>query len=198
MEIKTATFEGSFQYVKDCPIPELPEFAFIGRSNVGKSSLINMLCNQKGLAKVSQTPGKTQTINYFKINESWFLVDLPGYGYARTSKKTRAEFSRIITEYFAQRTNLSCAVVLIDGMIPPQKIDIEFLALLGKMQVSFVLAFTKTDRVKSLELKKNIKNFEAKFLETFTVMPHYFITSAEKKIGREDILTFVEEVKKGN
>jgi GTP-binding protein len=195
MEIKKAVFEGSFQYENTCPTTGLPEFAFIGRSNVGKSSLINMLCAQKGLAKVSQTPGKTQTINFFNVDEDWYLVDLPGYGYARTSKTTKAEFSRIIREYFTKRKHLACAIILIDGMLPPQKIDFEFLAFIGEMKVPFIIAFTKTDRVKPQQLKNNIKAFEAKILESWTVMPHYIITSAEKRAGKEDVLTFIADVK---
>jgi GTP-binding protein len=196
MIIKNAVFDGSYQYEKDCPATGLPEFAFIGRSNVGKSSLINMLCEQKGLAKVSQSPGKTQTINFFTVDDTWYLVDLPGYGYARQSKTTRAEFSRIITEYFKRRETLACAIILIDGMLPPQKIDLEFLGMIGQLNIPFVLAFTKTDRVKLVYLKQNIKNFETKLLENWNVMPHYFITSAEKKGGKEEILEFVEDIMK--
>ncbi len=196
MIIKKAVFDGSYQYEKDCPETGLPEFAFIGRSNVGKSSLINMLCEQKGLAKVSQSPGKTQTINFFTVDENWYLVDLPGYGYARQSKTTRAEFSRIITEYFKRRETLACAIILIDGMLPPQKIDLEFLGMIGELKIPFVLAFTKTDRVKPVYLKQNIKNFETKLLENWNVMPHYFITSAEKKGGKEEVLEFVEDIMK--
>ena len=196
MIIKKAVFDGSYQYEKDCPETGLPEFAFIGRSNVGKSSLINMICEQKGLAKVSQSPGKTQTINFFTVDEDWYLVDLPGYGYARQSKTTRAEFSRIITEYFKRRETLACAIILIDGMLPPQKIDLEFLGMIGELKIPFVLAFTKTDRVKPVYLKQNIKNFETKLLENWNVMPHYFITSAEKKGGKEEILEFVEDIMK--
>ena len=196
MIIKKAVFDGSYQYEKTCPETGLPEFAFIGRSNVGKSSLINMLCDQKGLAKVSQSPGKTQTINFFTVDENWYLVDLPGYGYARQSKTTRAEFSRIITEYFKRRQTLACAIILIDGMLEPQKIDLEFLGMIGELKIPFVLAFTKTDRVKPAILKQNIKAFETKLLEHWNVMPHYFITSAERKAGKEEILEFVEDLMK--
>ena len=193
MIIKNSEFLGSFQYEKQCPTTGLPEFAFIGRSNVGKSSLINMICDKKGLAKVSQSPGKTQTLNFFTIDESWFLVDLPGYGYARASKVLRAGFGRMITEYFTKRNaTLKCAFVLIDGMLPPQKIDLEFATFLGENSVPFAFVFTKTDRVKPLELKRKIQAFEKKILENFEVMPNYFITSAEKKFGKEDIFDFME------
>jgi GTP-binding protein len=197
MIIKNPEFLGSFQYEKQCPTNGMSEFAFIGRSNVGKSSLINMLCDKKGLAKVSQSPGKTQTLNFFTIDESWYLVDLPGYGYARASKVLRAGFGRMITEYFTKRETLRCAFVLIDGMLPPQKIDLEFIGFLGGLGVPFAFVITKTDRAKPLELKRNIMAFEQKVLEIFETMPNYFITSAEKRIGKQEIFDYMEVILKG-
>ncbi len=194
MEIITAEYSGSFIKVEDCPAPKLPEFAFIGRSNVGKSSLINMLTGRKGLAHVSNTPGKTQTINFFNINESWHLVDLPGYGYAKTNKKIRAGFGPMIENYLLQRESLVCCFVLIDSNIEPRKNDLEFLGFLGENQVPFVIAYTKTDRLSKAQLERRLAAFRAALLETWETMPQEFITSAEYRTGREEVLDFIHEV----
>ncbi len=194
MEINTATFIGSYPAEAKCPKEERPEYAFIGRSNVGKSSLINMLCGRKDLAHVSNTPGKTQLINYFLIDESWFLVDLPGYGYAQISKKMRQRWERMIKGYFRQRLNLVCAFVLIDSNIPPQKIDLEFINWLGENQVPFVLVFTKCDRIKPHQLNENLDAFRQEFLESWNALPQQFQTSSRTGMGREEVLSFIESV----
>ncbi|HNM33165.1 MAG TPA: ribosome biogenesis GTP-binding protein YihA/YsxC, partial [Chitinophagales bacterium] len=163
--IKSAKFIGAFPKTDDCPQTDLPEFAFIGRSNVGKSSLINLITGMRDLAKVSQTPGKTQTINLFLIDEYWHLVDLPGYGYARVSKSTREVFSKMIKFYISNRMQLLTLFVLIDSSIPPQKIDVDFIDWLGEMRIPFAIIFTKTDKGRGLEVQKNIKQFKTKMLE---------------------------------
>lgn len=193
MEISSAVFVTSYPKVSLCPKGGPPEFAFIGRSNVGKSSLINMLTGRKGLAKVSGTPGKTRLINFFLINQQWHLVDLPGYGYARVSKSERKTLENMINGYFQQRLELCCAFVLIDSNIPPTRIDLDFVNGLGEMQVPFVLAFTKSDRIGKVQLEDNIGAFMAKLSETWETLPAYFITSSEKRTGREEILNFIEE-----
>jgi GTP-binding protein len=190
-EILNPLFVGSYVREEQCPKERLPEFAFIGRSNVGKSSLINMLCSKKDLAKVSQTPGKTQMLNYFRINERWFMVDLPGYGYARVSQTQRAAWERMIWYFLTHRTQLQCVFVLIDGMIPPQKLDVEFINKLGEKNIPFVLVYTKADRIKQRELSLNIQAMEQKLSETWETMPERFITSAEKGLGRTEILDFI-------
>lgn len=177
-----------------CPEPNMPEYAFIGRSNVGKSSLINMLTNQKKLAKVSSTPGKTQMINHFLINEDWYLVDLPGYGYAKISKTMRAKWERFIRNYLLQRVNLQCVLLLIDSRIAPQAKDLDFARWLGEMGIPFVLVFTKIDKNKKRELTQNVELFKKQFLEEWEHMPEYFLSSAEKQIGKEEILEFIENV----
>jgi len=188
--------------VAKCPPESYPEYAFIGRSNVGKSSLINMLMGQNKLAKTSGKPGKTQLINHFIVNNNWFLVDLPGYGYAKTSKTTRAVFQSFITKYFFKRKQLSCAFVLIDSRIKPQKIDLDFMQKLGENAIPFCIIFTKIDKLKTNEINKNISVYQETMLETWEEMPTYFITSATKKTGREEVLHFIgqinEEVKKAN
>ena len=165
MEVNKAEFVISNTDIKKCPQEPLPEYAFIGRSNVGKSSLINMLTNHKKLAKTSGTPGKTQLINHFKINESWFLVDLPGYGYAKTSKTTRKKFQKLITDYFLQRKNMVNAFVLVDSRHQPQKIDIEFMRWLNEHGIPFSIVFTKADKLSSNELGKNLKKYKTKLLQ---------------------------------
>ena len=187
-----AKYVSSHTELDKCPTDNKPEFAFIGRSNVGKSSLINALVLHKDLARVSQTPGKTQTLNFYDINEQWYLVDLPGYGYARTSKTNRALFGTMISDYLADRQQLSCAFVLIDSNIPPQKIDLEFIEFLGENHVPFVIAFTKTDRMSKLKLENNINAFNEKMAENWDPIPQFFITSAERKLGREEILNFIQ------
>ena len=194
MEIKSAKFEVSNQDYKKCPAPNLPEFAFIGRSNVGKSSLINCLCKQKKLAKTSAQPGKTQLINHFNINDVWYLVDLPGYGYARVSKKSRSAFGKMITDYIFNRTNLLCVFVLIDSRIPPQKIDIEFINELGENQIPFSIIFTKADKLTNNEVAKNTAAFKKALKLYWEELPPSFITSSETGQGREEVLNYINEI----
>ncbi|MFN0214412.1 MAG: ribosome biogenesis GTP-binding protein YihA/YsxC [Saprospiraceae bacterium] len=193
MEINSANFVSSYAKESACPTGGPPEFAFIGRSNVGKSSLINMLTARKGLAKVSGTPGKTRLLNFFLINDLWHLVDLPGYGYARVSKSERKVLANLINNYFARRAELCCAFVLIDSNILPTKIDLEFVDSLGEMQVPFVIAFTKADRIGKSQLDSNIAAFMGKLSETWDTLPDYFITSAEHRTGREEVLEFISK-----
>ena len=195
MEIQFAEYRGSFPGIQKCPADDRPEFAFIGRSNVGKSSLINMLTGRKGLAHTSKKPGKTQMINYFLIDHKWHLVDLPGYGYAKISKKKRQQWERMIQDYLVKRLQMQCAFVLIDAMIPPQPLDLEFINWLGEMHIPFVIVYTKTDRLKAEEVTKNIEAIRAALLKTWEELPRQFITSSEKRTGREDILAFIEEVR---
>ncbi len=194
MEIKKAEFVISNSDVKKLPKEPLPEYAFIGRSNVGKSSLINMLTNRKNLAKTSSTPGKTQLINHFKINDNWFLVDLPGYGYAKTSKTTRKKFQKLITDYFKNRKNLVNAFVLVDSRLEPQKIDLEFMEWLGKNRIPFSIVFTKADKLSSSQLAKNIKKYQQKMLNRWESMPKYFITSSQDKRGRKEMLDYIGQL----
>lgn len=194
MKIKTAKYIASYPSYELCPKEDLPEYAFIGRSNVGKSSLINALCLRKSLAHTSKKPGKTQLINYFLINEEWHLVDLPGYGYAKISKKMRLKWRLMIENYLAKRENLQCAFVLVDANVPPQNIDLEFINWLGQKQVPFVIVFTKTDRLKPIELETNIKSFQTVMLQTWEELPQQFITSSNQGIGREAILSFIGDV----
>ena len=194
MEVKSAVFVISNTDVSKCPKELLPEYAFIGRSNVGKSSLINMLTNRKNLAKTSGRPGKTQLINHFKINENWFLVDLPGYGYARVSKKAKKTFQKFITDYFEKRKQLISAFVLIDIRHEPQKIDLDFMEWLGVNQIPFSIIFTKADKLKETVIEKNVASYCNKMLENWEEMPHYFITSSSKKIGRENVLKHIGEI----
>lgn len=190
--IQSAKFIGAFPKTDDCPTTNLSEFAFIGRSNVGKSSLINLLTNRKDLAKVSKTPGKTQTINFFLIDESWYLVDLPGYGYARVSKSTREVFSKMIKYYISHREQLLNLFVLIDATITPQKIDLDFINWLGEMRIPFSVIFTKTDRDKILTIQKNVKLFKQKMLESWTALPPMFLTSSEKNRGGKEVIDFIK------
>lgn len=192
MDIKKANFIGSFVREDQCPTQDVPEYAFIGRSNVGKSSLINMLTNHKDLAKVSGTPGKTQTINYFKINDLWHLVDLPGYGYARVSQSKRSDWERMIHGFLRRRKQIRCTFVLIDAMIPPQRLDLDFMMWLSQQRLPFAIIYTKTDRLTSLELKKNLAAINHALTEIWEVLPNEFVTSAEKGIGKTDILDFIE------
>lgn len=170
----------------------MPEYAFIGRSNVGKSSLINMLCNNNKLAHTSSTPGKTKIINHFLINDNWYLVDLPGYGYAKTSKVVRGEFEQIITDYITKRENLVCLFVLVDYRLPLQQIDAEFMEWLGKKNIPFCIVFTKADKLSKSELKKNLENYLLKVSYIFEDEPNYIVTSAEKRLGKEDLLEFID------
>lgn len=194
MEIKEAKFVMSNSDYRDCPKDNIPEVAFIGRSNVGKSSLINYLCNNKGLAKTSSTPGKTQLINHFLINDSWHLVDLPGYGYAKVSKKQRAVFEQMINKYLLNREPLLNVFVLIDARLKPQLIDIEFINYLGENGIPFSLIFTKSDKIKAIEVKHNVAAFKAEMEKTWDDLPPYFISSSEKKLGKDEILNYVDEV----
>jgi GTP-binding protein len=196
MNIKKAVFVISNKNVKGCPAPSMPEFAFIGRSNVGKSSLINCLVGQAGLAKTSAKPGKTQLINHFLINDNWYLVDLPGYGYARTSKTTRAGFADIINEYIGGRSNLICLFVLIDSRLEPQKIDLHFIRWLGSNEIPFALVFTKTDKLKPARINENIETYKAELLKEWAQMPPYFLSSAEDGTGREEILNYIDVASK--
>lgn len=194
MLIHSALFVGSFTNIKQCPKPDKPEFAFIGRSNVGKSSLINMLTERKKLARTSNTPGKTQLINHFLINKEWYLVDLPGYGYARVSKTSRKKWEQFIRRYLSQRHNLQCVCLLIDSRIPPQKIDIEFANWMGEMLIPFVIVFTKADKNKPAVLERNIEKFKETFLENWDKMPQSFVSSSTKKTGRDEILDFIHQL----
>ncbi|SHH50158.1 GTP-binding protein [Chryseolinea serpens] len=192
MKITSAEFISSYADVKKCPAPDLPEFAFIGRSNVGKSSLINMLAGMRKLAKTSVTPGKTQTINHFLMNKTWYLVDLPGYGYASASKSTREGFGKMIEEYVKQRENLNCLFVLLDSRLPPQANDLDFIEWAGGQEVPLAFIFTKTDKLKQNELQKNLAAYKKTLLTRWEELPPIFLSSSEKKLGRDEILAFVE------
>jgi len=194
MIVKSAEFICSNSQVSKLPPPVKAEYAFIGRSNVGKSSLINTLTGKKGLAKTSQTPGKTQLINHFLINESWYIVDLPGYGYARASKTEKAKWDKFIHTYLDKRESLQCVMVLIDSRLEPQKIDLEFCNWLGEKGLSFVLVFTKADKQSSIKTDQTIAKFKKALLSTFDEMPQFFITSSETQQGREEILEFIDVV----
>jgi GTP-binding protein len=193
MQIHSATFISSYADVRKCPAPDKPEFAFIGRSNVGKSSLINMLTNINKLAKTSVKPGKTQTINHFLINEAWYLVDLPGYGYASVSKSTREGFGKMIEEYVLKRENLSCLFILIDPRVEPQKNDLSFISWAGNQGVPIAIVFTKADKLSKNDLQKNIKRFEKALLQEWEELPTLLLTSAEKRIGKDEVLDFLED-----
>lgn len=175
----------------DCPEPNKPEYAFIGRSNVGKSSLINMLANVKDLAKTSGTPGKTQLINVFQMQESWYLTDLPGYGYARVSKVKRGQFEKMITNYLTLRPNLINTFVLIDCRIPPQKIDLEFMEWMGENQIPFSMVFTKIDKISSTALQKGLLAYKKEMLKTWESMPQIFTSSATGKIGSMELMNYI-------
>ena len=194
MKIKTAEFVISNTDYRICPAPRMAEYAFIGRSNVGKSSLINAIVNQKNLAKTSGRPGKTQLINHFIINKEWYLVDLPGFGYAKISKTKRAGFHDMISEYLLNRTNLMCLFVLIDSRHKPQDIDKEFMQWLSEKGIPFVMAFTKTDKLGKVVLAKNIGAYKAEMLKAWGELPQIFITSAEKKTGTKEICDFIEQL----
>lgn len=196
MKIKSAEFVISNSEVSKCPDSKLPEYAFIGRSNVGKSSLINMLTNRKDLAKTSGRPGKTQLINHFLINQSWHLVDLPGYGYARVSKSTKKTFQKFITAYFEKREQMLCAFVLIDIRHKPQPIDLEFMEWLGTHQIPFCIVFTKADKVKPKALERKIEEYKQEMLQTWHEMPQYFVTSSSTGIGKEELLSYIESINK--
>ncbi len=194
MKIKTAEFVISNTNYRICPAPKMAEYAFIGRSNVGKSSLINAIVNQKNLAKTSGKPGKTQLINHFIINKEWYLVDLPGFGYAKISKTKRAEFHDMISEYLLNRTNLMCLFVLIDSRHKPQDIDKEFMQWLSEQRIPFVMVFTKTDKLGKVVLAKNIGTYKTEMLKVWEELPQIFITSAENKTGTKEICDFIEQL----
>ncbi|MBD3583271.1 ribosome biogenesis GTP-binding protein YihA/YsxC [Flavobacterium selenitireducens] len=197
MKINTAEFVISNSDPKKCPNEPIPEYAFIGRSNVGKSSLINMLTNHKNLAKTSGKPGKTQLINHFKINQNWFLVDLPGYGYAKVSKSVKATFQKFITEYFEKRENLTCAFVLVDIRHEAQKIDIEFINYLGTIEVPFCIVFTKADKIGKVKADQAVAAYRKALLSNnWEEMPKHFVTSSEDARGKEELLTFIDDVNK--
>lgn len=202
MLIKSANYIISAPSYDKCPKPDKPEYAFIGRSNVGKSSLINMLTNHKSLAKTSASPGKTQLINHFEVEstasakaptERWFLVDLPGYGYAKLSQSTRRRWEQMIDNYLRKRENLVNVFVLIDSRHPPQKIDLEFVNKLDKWEVPFSIAFTKSDKEKPGVVQRNVTAFFEELKKTWQFLPQHFVTSAEKKLGREEVLSFIQK-----
>lgn len=198
MKINTAEFIISNSEVSKCPKEPLPEYAFIGRSNVGKSTLINMLTGRNSLAKTSGKPGKTQLINHFKINENWFLVDLPGYGYARVSKSTKETFQKFITDYFEQREQMVCAFVLIDIRLEAQKIDLEFMEYLGETEVPFCIIFTKADKISRGKVDQHIAAYRKSMLaNNWAEMPQHFVTSSTEGTGRDTVLNYIAEVNQG-
>ena len=194
MKIKSAEFLVSNQDVAKCPQNKIPEYAFIGRSNVGKSSLINMLTSRKSLAKTSGKPGKTQLINHFIINNAWYLVDLPGYGYAKVSKSYKRIFQKFITEYFEQRKQLIAAFVLIDIRHKPQIIDLNFMEWLGSNQIPFAIIFTKVDKLKPKNVDEYLTSYKDILLETWEELPQYFVTSSSKSIGKKDLLSYIDSI----
>jgi len=194
MPIHTAVFVKSSPNWKQCPQTDLPEYAFIGRSNVGKSSLINMLCNRNDLAKTSSKPGKTQLINHFLIDNTWHLVDLPGYGYAKTPKNIREGFSALISQYILNRKQLVCLFVLIDSRLKPQQIDLDFLYKLGENQIPFALVFTKSDKQSAARTSENVNNFLNALSENWESPPPYFIASTITKVGKEEITAFIQKL----
>ena len=193
MIIRSAQFKCSSQKLSQCPSEGLPEFAFIGRSNVGKSSLINMLTGNARLAKVSGTPGKTRLINHFTINDQWWLVDLPGYGYAKASKKMRAEFGGLIDSYVRGRENLYCLFVLVDIRHEPQKIDLEFIEMLGENGIPLAIVFTKSDKLSAAQADRSVEVYKARMLQDWEELPPMFATSSERGTGRDEILDFIEK-----
>ena len=193
MNITKAEFLMSNTRIDKLPNESLPEYAFIGRSNVGKSSLINRLVQRRGLAKTSSVPGKTVAINHFIVNDAWYLVDLPGYGYAQHSKKTREQWRVMINNYITQRRNLVCTFVLVDARIEPQNNDLGFVDWLGENRVPFCIVFTKADKVANPDLKKNVDAFKARLLEEWEELPPIFITSSETRLGRDEVLDYIEQ-----
>ncbi len=191
LTIHSAEFLTSNTNYELCPKPDRPEYAFIGRSNVGKSSLINMLTGRKGLAKTSQTPGKTQLINHFDINKEWFLVDLPGYGFAKVPNAIRSDFQKMIWNYITKRDSLINTFVLIDIRHTIQKIDLEFMANLGENNIPFTIIFTKADKLSASQLQQNLNKYKEEMLTIWSEMPHFFVSSSENKTGKEDILRFI-------
>jgi GTP-binding protein len=196
MDIKTAQFVISNTEVAKCPAPVLPEYAFIGRSNVGKSSLINMLCSRKNMAKTSGKPGKTQLINHFIINENWYLVDLPGYGWAQVSKDKKEKWSKFIEQYILNRENLMCMMVLLDSRIPQQKIDLDFMDWLGENGIPFVMVFTKIDKLSKKQVNDRINSYKEEMSIHWDELPQCFYTSAEKQDGKKELLDFISDSNK--
>jgi len=196
MDIKTAEYTLSAPTVSMCPKDTKPEYAFIGRSNVGKSSLINMLAGNRKLAKTSSTPGKTLLINHFIINREWYLVDLPGYGYAKRSKSEMVKLDQMIRGYILGREQLVDVFVLVDIRLEPQAIDLEFINWLGVSGIPFAIIFTKADKLSASKVKANVAAYEQKMLETWEEMPPYFITSSEKREGRDEVLSYIEQINK--
>lgn len=196
MKIKTAEFIASYPGFDKCPDAKLHEYAFVGRSNVGKSSLINMLLERKQLAKTSQTPGKTQLINQFIINSNWYLVDLPGYGYAKIAKTKRKDFQKLIKDYIEYRPNLVCLFVLIDSRHEPQENDLLFMQWLGEKQIPFAIIFTKSDKLAKSKLEENIVLYKSTLLEKWETLPEIFISSSETKLGQEEILSYIDKLNK--
>jgi len=195
MKINSAEFIISNSDVSKCPLERIPEYAFIGRSNVGKSSLINMITNHKNLAKTSGKPGKTQLINHFKINNNWFLVDLPGYGYAKVSKKTKSVFQQFITDYFEKREQLVCAFVLIDIRHEAQKIDLEFMEYMGESEIPFCIIFTKADKISKVKIDSHIAAYKKQMIQNnWAEMPPYFVTSSTEGIGKDILLDYIDEI----
>lgn len=196
MKINSAEFTISSSHVAGCPETKLPEYAFIGRSNVGKSSLINMLTERKGLAMTSATPGKTMLINHFLVNGSWFLVDLPGYGYAKRSKQATEKLNKLIEGYILKRESLTNLFLLIDSRIPPQKIDLDFINWLGENAIPFALVFTKADKISGAKVHAGVKAFLEKLREDWEELPPYFVTSSAKGLGRDMVLGYIDEINK--
>ncbi len=196
MEIKSAQFVISNTDFSKCPAATMPEYAFIGRSNVGKSSLINMLCDRKNMAKTSGKPGKTQLINHFIINSNWYLVDLPGYGYAQVSKDKKDKWQKFIQDYILNRENLMCMMVLLDARLEPQKIDLEFMDWLGENGISFVMVFTKTDKLSKTKIANNLNFYKEEMGKHWDELPQCFYTSAEKKDGKLELLSFIGDANK--
>lgn len=193
-QIKSASFVKSSSSIDECPEPDLPEYAFIGRSNVGKSSLINMLTQRKQLAKVSGKPGKTQLINHFLIDETWYLVDLPGYGWAQASKKEIAKWKAFTQDYFKKRANLSCVFVLVDSRLAPQKKDLDFVQYLGENSIPLAFVFTKADKLGVNKSMANMAKFRKTLLKTWEALPPFFITSAENGHGKDELLKYIDEI----
>jgi len=187
-------FVGSYTSEAGCPAANLPEYAFIGRSNVGKSSLINMLTNKKNLARVSNTPGKTQLLNYFEVNKQWYLVDLPGYGYAKVSKKKRELFELMIQRFLTVRASLQCTFVLVDVRHELQQIDLEFINWLGELRIAFAIVFTKADKLKDHQVESHVNAINQKLLAYWDELPQQFITSAKSKAGKDEILHFIDGI----
>jgi GTP-binding protein len=196
MKVHTAEFTVSSARFEDCPKPAFPEYAFTGRSNVGKSSLINMLVGQNKLARISSTPGKTELINHFHINKAWYLVDLPGYGFAKTLRSERAKWKNMVTDYLLNRKNLMTVFVLADINVPPQKSDLSFMEFLAENSIPFVILFTKTDKLKKFGLAESVRVYKKKLEESWEELPVSIITSAKEKTGQKEIMTYIEETNK--